>query len=288
MWTRKALKARAKDALSRNYWKAVLVSLLLIMFGSSIVPAASAGGSGSSARVDVEQENREEESAVTIYGDTLDNVRAAANTTVEKVADELEASFDETLQELRQIEDDALIMYSVVFFVVFLIIIVFIIAFIMLFDVFLGNPLCVGAQRFMLKSVDGKGNIAELGFAFDHSYKNAVKTTFFRDLHIFLWCLLFVIPGIYKKYQYYMVDYILAENPDMPYKEALERSRIMMEGQKWNAFVLDLSFILWHMLSFFTCGLSEIFYVLPYINLTRASLYRTLEDAANYTGEKAF
>ena len=99
-----------------------------------------------------------------------------------------------------------------------------------------------------------------------------------RDLYVFLWALLFLIPGIYKKYQYYMVEFILAENPDMPYREVLERSRKMMDGQKWNAFVLDLSFILWHMLSFVTCGISEIAFVQPYINLTRAALYRALSD----------
>ncbi|MDE7016815.1 MAG: DUF975 family protein, partial [Lachnospiraceae bacterium] len=97
-----------------------------------------------------------------------------------------------------------------------------------------------------------------------------------RYLHIFLWALLFLIPCIYKKYQYYMVDFILAENPDMDTKEVLEWSKRMMDGHKWDAFVLDLSFILWHMLSTLTCGILEIFYVKPYIYLSRASLYRTL------------
>lgn len=53
-------------------------------------------------------------------------------------------------------------------------------------------------------------------------------------------------------------------------------SRDMMEGHKWQAFVLDLSFILWHLLGTITCGIAEIFYVQPYQQLTCAALYRRL------------
>ncbi|MCH5254851.1 MAG: DUF975 family protein, partial [Lachnospiraceae bacterium] len=160
--------------------------------------------------------------------------------------------------------------------IVAMVFVLFIIIVAALFDIFLINPLMVGAQRFMLKSVDGTGDLSALGYLFDHSYINGVKAAFHRDLQIFLWALLFVIPGIYKKYQYYMVDYILAETPEMPWQEVLNLSKEMMKGQKWNTFVLDLSFILWHMLSLLTCGLLEIFYVSPYQYMTRASLYRRL------------
>lgn len=282
MWTRKDLKERAKAALSRNYWKAVLVSLVLILLGG-ISPATAAGGSSGNHD---EQENEGMETTTIIIENEDAAVFGNAGTTAytftaaKEVVDEMDELLDESHQKLSEVDSVALVTFSIVFLAIVITIIVVIITFVILLDVFLGNPLCVGAQRFMLKSVEGTGNIAELGFAFDHSYKNAVKTTFIRDLHIFLWMLLFLIPGIYKKYQYYMVDYILAENPDMPYKEVLERSKKMMEGQKWNAFVLDLSFILWHMLGIVTCGLSEIFYVRPYIYLTRASLYTTLRTAA--------
>ena len=73
-----------------------------------------------------------------------------------------------------------------------------------------------------------------------------------------------------------MVSYILAEHPDMPYQEVLQMSKDIMNGQKWNAFVLDLSFILWHILGGITCGIAEVFYVAPYVNLTNAALYRKL------------
>lgn len=266
MWTRKELKEKAKAALKRNYWKAVLVSLLLIMLGGGITPATAAGGSS------VEQEQVEAgEEYEAIENDTVHDVVYYA----------VKESIDEAVLEIEQAKEPEQTAFIVGFLVGVVIIFIFVGVIVILADVFLVNPLFVGTKRFMLNSVDDMGNIADLGYAFDHNYKNAVKTTFHRDLHIFLWTLLLIIPGIYKKYQYYMVDYILSENPDMPYKEVLEKSMKMMDGQKWNTFVLDLSFILWHMLSMVTCGLLDIFYVRPYVNMTRASLYRALMSEAS-------
>ena len=128
----------------------------------------------------------------------------------------------------------------------------------------------------MLKSVDDRAEVKEIAYAFDHSYMNVVKTMFCKDLYVFLWTLLFVIPGVYKKYQYRMVPYIMAEHPEMNYKEALELSKNMMDGEKWHAFVLDLSFVLWHVLGMITCGILEVFYIAPYQYLTNAELYRTI------------
>ncbi len=45
----------------------------------------------------------------------------------------------------------------------------------------------------------------------------------------------------------------------MDTKRAFQLSAEMMYGQKWNAFVLDLSFILWLILGAITCGLVNVF-----------------------------
>ncbi len=74
-----------------------------------------------------------------------------------------------------------------------------------------------------------------------------------------------------------MMPYILAAHPDMPTKEVFARSKEMMRGNKWRAFVLDLSFIGWELLSALTLGILHIFYVGPYRNMTNAALYEALE-----------
>ena len=56
----------------------------------------------------------------------------------------------------------------------------------------------------------------------------------------------------------------------------MQLSREMMDGQKWHAFVLDLSFVLWELIGVVTCGLVHILFVAPYQYLTNAALYRKL------------
>lgn len=276
-WTRKELKERAKEALRRNYWKVVFVSFIFILLGGGVNSSASSplmnNGNGEKANdlVLVETDVLDSDGDFDLTGD---DGEASDGSHIVEMLNNIGDSVEESLDNLGEARAAVIVAFAVVMLITFVIAMIIGLA----VDVFLVNPLWVGAQRFMLKSVDDKGNIAELGYTFDHDYLNGVKTTFMRDLYVFLWALLFLIPGIYKKYQYYMVEFILAENPDMPYQEVLERSKKMMDGQKWNAFVLDLSFILWHMLSFVTCGISEIALVRPYINLTRAALYRALSD----------
>ena len=258
MWTRKELKERAKAALKRNYWKIVLVSMIGILISGGLSGAGFSNGGSD------------------ISGTVSDRVQGY-------IAEDQEADVDwegaeavlDDIQTGITPQDVAVIAFAgIVILIVVAIALVIGIA----LDVLLLNPVQVGINRFMLKSLDDSAKIAEVGYTFDHNYKNGVKVMFFKDLYVVLWSLLFVIPGIYKAYQYRMVPYILAENPDMTHQEVLQRSKDMLNGQKWNAFVLDLSFILWHILGGITCGLAEIFYVAPYVNLTDAALYSRLNQ----------
>lgn len=144
-------------------------------------------------------------------------------------------------------------------------------------SIFVLGPVEVGCKRYMTIAREVKPQLNEMGFAFKNCYINIVKTMFLRNLYIFLWSLLFVIPGIVKAYEYRMVPYLLAEYPDMASSEAFRISREMMTGNKAEAFVLDLSFIGWNILSVITFGLSSIFYSGPYQMLTNAALYLTLK-----------
>ena len=146
------------------------------------------------------------------------------------------------------------------------------------FKIFLLNPLEVGCRKYFLDASLGKADLNNLTYSYKSNYMNIVKAVFLRDLFIFLWTLLLIIPGIIKAYQYRMIPYILSENPYLSFKEAKERSSDIMDGEKWNTFVLDLSFILWHILSAFTFGIIGFFWVNPYVAFTDAQLYITLTN----------
>lgn len=116
---------------------------------------------------------------------------------------------------------------------------------------------------------------------FSRSYKNIVKIMFLKNLYIVLWSMLFVIPGIIKAYEYRMIPYILAENPDISMEEAFALSKKMMDNEKLNTFALDLSFLGWFLLGSVSLGICLIFYVTPYYNLTNAELYIVLKQKIN-------
>ena len=140
--------------------------------------------------------------------------------------------------------------------------------------VFVGNLLKMGGYRFFILNQTAQPGIGTLldGFRSGH-YVNIVLTMFLRDLFTALWSLLLVVPGIVKHYEYLMVPYIIAENPAMDYKEAFQISKQMMDGEKMEAFIMDLSFLGWDILTVITCGMVGIFYASPYKQATFAELY---------------
>ena len=149
------------------------------------------------------------------------------------------------------------------------------------------SALEIGGCRFFVRnSGDKNTGLKELIFAFEErGYFSMMMTMLIRNLLITLWSMLFLVPGIVKLYQYRMVPYLLAEDPDMGVREALERSREYMDGQKWNAFLLDLSMIPWHIASALSFGLSGIFYSQPYINAVNAELYLVLREKETGSAE---
>ncbi|MCR5291828.1 MAG: DUF975 family protein [Eubacterium sp.] len=176
---------------------------------------------------------------------------------------------------------------GIAFIVVFLVVFVIVMAFVIALDILIFNPIEMGCQRFFRKNADDTSKLSNIVFAFDHNYKNTVKIMFFRDLYITLWSLLFVIPGIIKSYEYRMIPYIIGDNPTISKAEAFRLSKEMMAGNKWRAFVLDLSFIGWDLLSVLTCGILSIFFVDPYKYATDAELYLALkgDDVETFESE---
>ena len=99
---------------------------------------------------------------------------------------------------------------------------------------------------------------------------------FLRDLYTFLWSLLLIIPGVVKSYEYSMIPYILAENPQIDSDRAFAVSRSMTDGEKISIFVLDWSFFGWIILGTMACGVGTLF-VAPYIQATYTELYEVLK-----------
>lgn len=272
MWKRSDLKRRAKYSFKRNYWKCVLISLLFV-----IIVGGNAGFAFGSGDDDLLYDETTEYTIHENYEDDIDNDSA------ERYFSKYFEIRDKANQLGKEADEVALAVFLITMLVVFITVFLIVLAITIVLNVFLFNPLEVGCDRFYLRNLNEPAQIGNVGYAFDNNYKNITKTLFFRDLYTFLWSLLLIIPGIIKSYEYRMIPYLLAEDPQMTKEQAFAESRRMMRGQKWRAFVLDLSFLGWNILSVLTLGILGIFYVQPYMDATHAALYEMLRYGTPYS-----
>lgn len=92
-----------------------------------------------------------------------------------------------------------------------------------------------------------------------------------------LWSLLFIIPGIIAALSYSLVYYIKLDNPELSTMDVIRKSKQMMQGHKWDFFVLSLSFLGWTILGLFTLGILY-FWLIPYMQVTYANFYNSLKE----------
>lgn len=255
MWYRSDLKMRAKAVLRGCFWSAVIVCLI------SGILAGEFGNRGRSGSSSSSNENTTWDGSSYQVSESL-------------MLGELDT---EELGERIGVSAAGVLTAGLVPLVIYFGIGVFVVA--MLISIFVGFPILVGSKRFFMCSREQKMGIGTILYAYrSGNMVNVVFVQLLQAVKTFLWTLLLVIPGIVKGYEYRMIPYILAENPGIDQRRAFELSRIMMTGQKWNTFVLDLSFFLWYLLGAVTCGLANVFYVNPYIAATNAELYAVLRD----------
>lgn len=110
------------------------------------------------------------------------------------------------------------------------------------------------------------GNLFD-GFA---QFLRVILLYLLEGLFVFLWALLFIIPGIVASYRYRLAIYLLLDHPEMGVMDCIRESKRLMYGRKGELFILDLSFLGWYLLTIIPFASV---YVTPYIQTTRAGYY---------------
>ena len=306
MWVRKDLKEKAKAAFKANYWSCVLVALILsILIGGSVSIASGVGRSNSASLPQTNEAIEFDGDTINVNGQNIDlksidgagiskaldavseglkdgklningeDINLTDTEQIEKLQDAIEGLQDTDLSQYSH-DDLAKGANGILAIIGGILLIYAIIG--SLIRIFVFNPLLVGCQGFFMINSREKAKLGEIKRGFSPSWIHNVGAMLLKDIFLCLWSLLFVIPGIIKSYSYAMVSYILADNPSLGAREAITLSRKMMNGNKWRAFVLDLSFIGWIILSACTLGILGIFYVNPYMYSTHAELYNALKS----------
>ena len=141
----------------------------------------------------------------------------------------------------------------------------------------LGGPLYLGYAMYIDEIYrGGRPNLQTLLKGFNDNATNAIYLGLISQIYLFLWTMLFIIPGIIKSFSYSMIYFIQLENPNMHYEDIIMRSRRMMNGNKWRLFCLYLSHIGWFILSALTFGILS-FWVAPKIDLAKYAFYQDIK-----------
>ena len=95
-------------------------------------------------------------------------------------------------------------------------------------------------------------------------------------LYVFLWTLLFIIPGVIKSFAYAMIPFILKDYPELSANQAISLSQKMMKGHKFDYFWLMLSFIGWYLLGVLSLGLGYL-WLIPYCYTSTVGFYEDVK-----------
>ena len=140
------------------------------------------------------------------------------------------------------------------------------------------GPLNVGIVWLYLKnSRQEEITVRDMAYGFENMFVESFIMGLLQTLFICLWSLLFLIPGIIKSFSYAMAPYIMTKESGITGSEAIRKSMRMMNGHKWDLFVLRLSFIGWYIVALLTLGIALV-WIKPYKNGTEVLFFEKIYE----------
>ena len=151
--------------------------------------------------------------------------------------------------------------------------------------IFLRNVYCAILRRAFLETRTYSAYPLShlLHFRLVKRWRRASLTLLLQAVYEVLWGLT-IVGWFIKRYAYFLTPFIVAENPDIRPREAIRLSRRMMDGHKWECFVLELSFIGWRILGYVTFGAADVLWSVPYQMASFAEYYAALRHEARKKG----
>ena len=278
---RARIKENAKAILKRSHWTGVIVVALVGLLGGYVADTVS-GSINIGGNTEFNYTDTDDDSNILVPDKEEDGIYNPWEDTPQYPQTETDP-FDFSWEGFWSNIFDSYEEYRL-----FVSILTFILSFALVLSLawklLLGNVMTVSGHGWLLRY--WRGETPSVGATFDafRIYGKAVGTMFVKGLYVFLWSLLFIIPGIIKGYAYSMVPYIIYENPNLTPNQAIKMSEKMTDGYKGDLFVFYWSYFGWNLLSAITGGLVGLLYVNPYIGVAHAGVYEELKWNAIQTG----
>ena len=285
MWKRRVLKKKVRTTMKQSYWRMVSVCFLAAMLaGLYPVSATFLGTQAAIPSIDrdmtapfsAELTNSQLVSSLAdrLFGDTFlsDFFQSPFSAVADLVIELISTSSSAFFSVLRALNNYFVENWGIS---TLLLIIGVITSF--LYQLFIRNILNIGEKRFFLESHSYRQTpISKIFFLYKlRCIQHPAWIMFCRSVFQFLWSLT-VVGGVIKYYEYSMIPYILAENPQISRKDVFFLSRQLMRHNKYRLFLMHVSFAGWKLLSLLTFGLLDFAFVNPYMTGTEAELYLNL------------
>ncbi len=136
----------------------------------------------------------------------------------------------------------------------------------------ISGPLALGFVIFSISISRNQEAKLEQIFQGFSNFGTALGAYLLMLIFILLWTLLLIVPGIIAAISYSMTFYIIADDNSIAAKEAIDKSKKMMDGYKWKFFCLGLRFFGLALLCVLTLGIGFL-WLFPYIQVTVAKFY---------------
>ncbi|MDD3401805.1 MAG: DUF975 family protein [Hespellia sp.] len=244
-WSRRLLKTNAKKAVRQNYWRFIAVCFLVMFIcGSGLMPPL------------LFQRNPAVEISQSLRS-------LADHLTADASMGELASGVSDWLDYSDTLLGIGVFWISIVLWC--------------LYKIFIANIVRVNSKRFFMETrTYPKTSVKKIGYLYKgKDIKNTAEIMLCMYVCRFLWWFT-IIGGIVKSYEYAMIPYILAENPDIARKDAFRLSKEMMHNKKIGLFILQMSFIPWFLLGIISMGLTNIFFFNAYMEATETEFYMML------------
>ncbi len=146
------------------------------------------------------------------------------------------------------------------------------------------GPFMLGLAIFWLAF--SRGQNPELGRIFEgfNTWVRALKAYFLVVIYVFLRLLLLIVPGIIAAYAYSQTFYVLADDKNIGINDAIKKSKMIMQGNKWKLFCLEIRFIGWGLLCILTLGIGYL-WLIPYVKVSLAKFYDDIKGSVASTDE---
>lgn len=138
----------------------------------------------------------------------------------------------------------------------------------------------VYARIFLEGRTYEKVNVSSMFFLFHVKRWICVSLALFRRYMMLLLWFPTIVGFVIKRYSYYLVPYILAENPTVTGNEAIKLSKKMMYNHKWECFLIEVSLLPVTIVGILTMGIGSILFVNPYKECVYAEYYAYLRELA--------